>query len=129
MAKKLGVVLVSLMVVLQLAYACFAYFDPSSFAALRGTELFEVRDSDWVRVYASRTMFVVLIVGYLLYKRQWRLLAAASLFGLVMPITDAWLAYEASASAAVIAKHVATAVFLMATFLVLRVVQDSERGV
>ena len=68
----------------------------------------------------------MLIVGYLLYKRQLRLLAAASLFGLVMPITDAWLSYQASASAAVIAKHVATATFLLATFFVLRVAQRPE---
>lgn len=120
MARKFGVVLVSLMALLQLAYACFAYLEPAAFATFRGTELFERRDSDWVRIYASRTAFVALIIGYLLYLRQFKLLAAASLFGLVMPVTDALLAFQASASTAVVAKHVATVVFLFATFFVLR---------
>lgn len=126
MPQKLGFVLVSLMVLLQLFYACFAYLDPGEFAALRGTELFEGRDSDWVRIYASRTMFVALIIGYLLHKRQFKLLAAASIIGLVMPVTDAWLAFQASAAPSVVAKHLATGVFLLVTFLVLRAVQTRE---
>jgi hypothetical protein len=126
MLRKLGFVLVLLMVLLQFAYACFAYLDPGAFAAVRGTELFEGRDSDWVRIYASRTMFVALIIGYLLYRRQFKLLAAASLIGLVMPVTDAWLAHEASAAPAVVAKHVATAVFLLVTCFVLRAAQARE---
>ena len=126
MPQKLGFVLVLLMVILQLVYACFAYLDPGAFAELRGTELFEGRDSDWVRIYASRTMFVALIIGYLLHRRQFKLLATASLIGLVMPVTDAWLAYQASAAPAVVAKHVATGVFLLVTFLVLRAAQTRE---
>jgi Domain of unknown function (DUF4267) len=126
MLKKLGFVLVLLMVLLQLVYACFAYLDPGAFAALRGTELIESRDSDWVRIYASRTVFVALMIGYLLHRRQFKLLAAASLIGLVMPVTDAWLAYQASAAPLVVAKHVATAVFLLVTFFVLRAAQIHE---
>lgn len=126
MSQKLGFVLVLLMALLQLVYACFAYLDPGAFAALRGTELFDGRDSDWVRIYASRTMFVALIIGYLLHRRHFKLLAAASLIGLVMPITDAWLAYQASAAPLVIAKHVATGVFLFVTFLVLRAAHARE---
>lgn len=77
-----------------------------------------------MRIYASRTLFVVLIVGYLLARRQFRLLAAAALFGLVMPVTDAWLAWQASAATAVIVKHVATGVFLLVTFFVLRALRE-----
>ena len=126
MTRKIGIVLVGLMALLQLAYACFAFLDPGGFATLRGTQLVDFGDADWVRVYASRTLFVALIVGYLLYRRQFGLLAAASVFGLVMPVTDAWLAYQASAPTGVIAKHVATAVFLFVTFGVLRAVQSSS---
>ena len=126
MSRKLGSVLVALMALLQLVYACFAYLDPVAFATLRGTELFEGRDSDWVRIYASRTMFVALIIGYLLHKRQFKVLAAASLIGLVMPATDAWLAYQAPAAPAVVARHVATAVFLLVTFFVLHAARGRE---
>ena len=117
---KAGWILVFLMAVLQLVYAMYAYVDPASFSITRGTELFDLGDKDWVRIYASRTLFVGLIVGYLLYASQFRILAMASLFGLVMPVTDALLAYQASADTAVILKHVATALFLAVTFIVLR---------
>lgn len=128
MAQKVGILLVFLMVLLQFAYACFAYLDPAAFATVRGTELFESRDIDWVRIYASRTMFVSLIIAYLLYRRQFNILAAASLLGLVMPVTDTLLAIQASAPTGVIAKHVATSAFLLATFLVLRAAQRSPVG-
>ena len=70
MTRKIGIVLVGLMALLQLAYACFAFLDPGGFATLRGTQLVDFGDADWVRVYASRTLFVALIVGYLLYERN-----------------------------------------------------------
>ena len=126
MLRNTGVVLVSLMVLLQLVYAVFAHFDPAGFAALRGTALVDAQDADWVRIYASRTLFVVVIVGYLLYLKQFKLLAAASLFGVVMPASDAYLALQASASSGVVLKHVATAVFLIVTSLVLRSVGRRE---
>lgn len=126
MFRNTGVVLVSLMVLLQLIYAVIAYFDPAAFATLRGTALVDAQDADWVRIYASRTLFVVLIVGYLLYLKQFKLLAAASLFGIVMPASDAYLAFQASASIGVVLKHVATAIFLIATSLLLRSVGKHE---
>jgi hypothetical protein len=117
---KTGWILVFLMAALQLGYALYAYVDPAAFSLTRGTELFDARDTDWVRIYASRTLFVGLIVGYLLFARQFKILAMASLFGIVMPVTDALLAYQASAATAVVLKHVATALFLAVTFIVLR---------
>jgi len=123
MLRKTGLVFVALMALLQLVYAAYAYLDPVSFSLIRGTDVFDQRDVDWVRIYASRTLFVALIIGYLLHLKQFKFLAAASIFGLVMPITDAYLAYQASASSGVILKHVATAAFLLVTFLVLVAVQ------
>jgi hypothetical protein len=119
---KVGWILVFLMAALQLLYALYAYLDPSAFSLTRGTELFDLGDKDWVRIYASRTLFVGLIVGYLLYARQFKILAMASLLGIVMPVTDALLAYQASADGSVVLKHVATALFLAVTFIVLRTV-------
>ena len=53
--EKTGFILVLLMVLLQGFYGLFAYFDPTTFASLRGTELFSNMDADWVQIYGSRT--------------------------------------------------------------------------
>ena len=124
--SKAGFVLVLLMAGLQLAYALYAFADPAAFSLTRGTELFAAGDSDWVRIYASRTLFIALIIGYLLYSKQVKILAVASLLGIVMPITDAWLAYQASAGDKVLLKHVVTALFLVVSFIILRSV--ARRG-
>jgi hypothetical protein len=126
---KIGGFLVFLMAALQLAYALYAYIDPAAFSLTRGTELFDAADSDWVRIYASRTLFVALIIGYLLYARQFKILAVTSLLGIVMPVTDAFLAYHAVAGDKVILKHVATALFLVVTFMVLRTAAKRGQGV
>lgn len=120
--EKVGCVLVFLMATLQFAYAIFAYIDPIAFSVTRGTELFALGDADWVKIYASRTMFIALFIGVLLYFKQYKALAFASLIGVVMPATDAWLAYQAHAADKVVFKHIATAVFLVVTFFVLQAV-------
>lgn len=114
-----GYILVSLMAALQLAYALYAFADPAAFSLTRGTQLVAAGDSDWVRIYASRTLFIALIVGYLLYRKQFKVLVIASLLGTIMPITDAWLAYQALAGDKVILKHVVTMLFLAVTAIVL----------
>jgi hypothetical protein len=114
------------MAALQLVYGLYAYVSPAAFSVTRGTELFAGQDADWVRIYASRTLFIALLIGYLLYAQQFRVLAIASLLGIVMPITDAGLAYQASATNGVVFKHVATAMFLAVTFVVLCVIVRRE---
>ena len=109
------------MALIQVFYAIFSYIDPSAFAILRGTELFSPMDSDWVKIYGSRTLFIALILGYLLYVRNYSVLMWCALFGAVMPITDGFLAYEAQAPFKVVFKHIATLVFLLVTFVVLKV--------
>lgn len=116
---KIGFVLVLLMALLQGFYGIYAILDPIAFASLRGTELFAEMDVDWVRIYGSRTLFVALVVGFLLYCKHYRFLLVVALFGTVMPIADAWLAYNAGAETAVVAKHVATIVYLLLTAQVL----------
>ena len=118
--EKTGFILVLLMVLLQGFYGLFAYFDPTTFASLRGTELFSNRDADWVQIYGSRTLFITLILGYLLYTRNYLILMWSALFGMVMPITDGIIAFEAKAPIKVVLKHVATVVYLLVIFLVLK---------
>ena len=116
-----GLMLVLIMAVIQGFYAIFSYVDPAAFAVVRGTELFSPMDSDWVRIYGSRTLFITLLLGYLLYIRNYSALMWCALFGTVMPITDGFLAYEAQASFKVVFKHIATTVFLLVTYCVLKV--------
>ena len=126
--RTAGTILVLLMAGLQLTYALYAFADPAGFSLIRGTELFATGDSDWIRIYASRTLFIALIIGYLLYRKHFRILAVASLLGTVMPVADAWLAYQASAGDKVVLKHVATALFLIITFTILRSVVRREQS-
>jgi hypothetical protein len=124
--EKIGYILVLLMALLQFTYAVYAYVDPSAFSIVRGTELFADGDSDWVKIYASRTLFVALIIGFLLYQRNYRILVWAALIGAVMPVTDALLAYQAQAPDKVVLKHVATVVYLLVTFVVLRLIVKKQ---
>lgn len=118
---RVAIILVLIMALIQGFYAIFSYIDPSAFAIVRGTELFSPMDSDWVKIYGSRTLFITFVLGYLLYARNYSVLMWCALFGMVMPITDGFLAYESQAPLKVVFKHIATLVFLMVTFLVLKV--------
>jgi hypothetical protein len=126
--KRLAVALVCLMALLQAVYAIYAYLDPPAFALLRGTDLFLSGDADWVKIYASRTMFVALIIGFLLIIEQYSILVWASLFGTIMPATDAFLAYQAGAESVVFYKHVATIMYLLITCFVLKIVVKNEQN-
>ncbi len=118
--------LVFIMAAIQLFYAIFAYLDPAAFAVLRGTDLWAENDADWVQIYASRTAFIGLIILLMLLLKHYRLLMFAALFGLVMPLTDAWLAYASQAASGVIIKHLLTAAYLLVTGVLLwRISRDN----
>jgi hypothetical protein len=124
--ENTGRILVLLMAFIQAFYGIYAYIDPAAFAVIRGTEL-AVGDADWARIYASRTLFITLTMGYLLYLRSYKILMALALFGIVMPVTDALLAFQAQAPLKVTIKHIVTVIYLLVLFLVLqRVVKVSE---
>ncbi|NQZ21889.1 MAG: DUF4267 domain-containing protein [Colwellia sp.] len=118
--EKVGFVLVLLMILLQGFYGIFAYIDPLAFSTVRGTELFALMDADWVNIYGSRTIFITLVLGLLLYSRHYSMLMWCALFGIIMPVTDAVLAYQAGAPFMVIFKHIATIVYLVIIFFVLK---------
>jgi hypothetical protein len=52
----------------------------------------------------------------------------AALFGTVMPITDAYLAYEAQAENKVVYKHIATVAYLLITFYLLKLVAKNNQN-
>jgi hypothetical protein len=117
----IGFGLVLAMALLQAYFAISAYLDPAAFALSRGTTLAATDDADWVRIYASRTLFIALLLGYLLWRSQFRVLKWAALLGTLMPVTDAVLAYQAGATSGIVARHVATLVYLLVTFVVLHI--------
>ncbi len=118
--ENTGFVLVLLMILLQAFYGTFAYIDPTTFSAVRGTELFSPQDADWAKIYGSRTIFIALFFGFLLYTRNYSILMWGALLGIVMPITDGILAYQAEAPFKVVFKHIATIAYLVVTFFVLK---------
>lgn len=127
--EALAIALVAGMALLQFYFAFQAYLDPSAFSASRGTPLLDSGDSDWVRIYASRTLFIVLVLGVLLLRRDYSLLAWAALLGTVMPVTDAVLAVLDQAAFTYQTRHLATLVYLVAAFFVLRQVAKPGRPV
>ncbi|QBG36907.1 DUF4267 domain-containing protein [Litorilituus sediminis] len=118
--ETLGFILVLLMVLLQGFYGIFAYIEPANFADIRGTALISESDQDWVKIYGSRTIFITSILAYLLYSRNFVILMWCALLGIVMPVSDALLAYNAEAATKVIIKHLATIIYLLLTYFVLR---------
>ncbi len=113
-----GFVMVLLMAVLQGFYAVYAYLDPIAFSELRGTSLL-AGDEDWVQVYASRTLFIALLIGCLLYLKHYKILMLTALLGIVMPLTDGVLAYMSLAPTKVVTKHALTVIYLLVTSFVL----------
>lgn len=128
MLKILGVTLVLLMALLQAVYGVFAFMDPVAFSTLRGTELIAQGDTDWVKIYASRTIFIALLITLLLLLKQYNLLFWSALFGIVMPATDAWLAINAGAAFGIVAKHLATILYLFVTAIILKLITKKEKA-
>jgi hypothetical protein len=121
-AFSLGAVgfwLVLAMALLQMFYSIYAFTSPVEFASYRGSHLTPGGDSEWVRIYASRTLFVAMTLGLLLLLQKVSLLKWISLLGIVMPLSDAALAYQSAAPNSIIARHLATVVYLLVTFVVL----------
>lgn len=124
--EKIGFYLILIMGIIQLVYAGIAFFDQELFARIRGTHLFNTKDADWVVIYASRTLFIAMLIGLLLIKKHYSLLKWLALLGLVMPITDLVLAYNSKQGFSVICKHVTTSVYLIITYFVLNKLSKSK---
>jgi hypothetical protein len=117
--RAAGFWLVLAMTSLQLFYAARALANPGAFAVYRGDPLAAAGDVGWVYIYATRTLFIALFLGVLLLRRDFVALKWAALLGLVMPAGDAFLALSSGAPNAIVARHGATAVYLVVTFLAL----------
>jgi len=117
--RAVGFWLVLAMALLQMFYSIYAFTSPVEFASYRGSRLTPGGDTEWVRIYASRTLFVSMILGLLLLLQEVPVLKWISLLGIVMPLSDAALAYQNAAPISMISRHLATVVYLLVTFAVL----------
>src|SRR5688572_25329916 len=117
--RAVGFWLVLAMALLQMFYSIYAFTSPVEFASYRGSHLTPGGDTEWVRIYASRTLFVAILLALLLLRQEVSLLKWISLLGVVMPLSDALLAYQSAAPNSIISRHLVTVVYLLVTFAVL----------
>jgi len=93
--------------------------DPQGFAAYMGAALGSANDVSWVMIYGLRTAFIALLVTAFLVRRDLAALKWTALAALVMPLGDAWIAHQAGAGIATVARHGAIAVYLLLTTIAL----------
>jgi Domain of unknown function (DUF4267) len=117
--RSVGILMAVGIALLQGFYAVWAFVDPQAVASYRGGSLAEDSAALWVHAYGSRTLFIALVVLLLLRRGDLETLKWVTLFGLVMPISDAWSATHSANPEAGIVRHVLTAAYLLLTFAML----------
>jgi hypothetical protein len=118
--RAIGFWLAVAIALLQAFNAFRAFTDPAGFADYLGLPLTAGEDAGWVFIYGLRTLFIALAVATLLIRQDLRALTWIALAGVVMPLGDAWLTHQAQAPLAIVARHGAIAVYLLITFIALR---------
>lgn len=107
------------MAALQAFNSVRAVFDPQGFAAYMGAPLAAAGDASWVLIYGSRTAFIALLVTVFLVRRDLNALKWTAFMALVMPLGDLWVAHQAGAETATVARHAAIAAYLLITTIAL----------
>lgn len=102
--------------VLQAVNAVRTLIDPVGFAAYMGAA---GGDPAWVQIYGLRAAFIALLTGVLLVRQDLNALKWVALCALLMPLGDALIVSGAAADGAIVMRHVATAVFVLVTFVFL----------
>jgi hypothetical protein len=113
--RSIGFWMAAGIALLQGVYAVWAFVDPQAFASYRGSSLEGDGVVLWVHAYGSRTLFVALVVLLLLRRGDIEALKWIALFGLVMPVSDAWSALQSTAPNADVIRHILTAAYLVST--------------
>jgi len=115
-----------IMAIAQATSAARAFANPAGFADYMGLPLADVGMTSFVTVYALRTSLIAFLAAFLALTRRFGALAAIAAVALLLPLGDAWLAAEAGAAQSVVARHLAIALFLGFTALMLR--RDASAG-
>lgn len=124
--RSAGVWMAALGGLLMLVNAARAFADPDGFARYLGLPLAARGDAGLVHVYGLRALFIGLLVGALLLLRERGALWIVAAIAIVMPVGDALLTAQAGAPVSTIGRHIAIAIFLGVTALLLR--RDAQRG-
>ena len=96
-----------------------ALSDPAAFASYLGLPLAASSDAALIHVYALRALFIAVLIAALLVTRQRQALALLAACAIVMPVGDALLTSAAGAPMSTVLRHVAIAVYLLITALVI----------
>lgn len=119
----------ALIAVMMAFNAWQAFADPAAFAARFGLTGAADADAGFVRVYASRALFLALVTAVLLGARQFRALGLFAAVAVVMPVADALQVSAAGGADGIVIRHVVIAAYLVVTaWLLLRLAAKQERG-
>jgi hypothetical protein len=113
--RSVGVWMSILIAALMALNSWRAYSDPAAFAAYFGVEGAADGSAAFVYVYASRALFLGLVTAVLIARQQFRALAWFALVAILMPVADAIQVAQSGGPPAIIARHIATAVYLGVT--------------
>ena len=117
--RSVGYWMAALIVVLMAVNAVRAFADPAGFATYLGLPLTDPKDTGFVNVYGLRAAFLGLFAAILLIQQDLNALKWFALAAVIMPIGDAYLVSNAGAPTSTFVRHVAIAIYLVATFYML----------
>lgn len=103
----------------QALNAVRAFTNPVGFAAYMGAPSAASELSAWVQIYGLRAAFIALLVGVFVIRRELSPLKWMAICALFLPICDAWIAMQAGAPTAILARHLGIAVFITVAAVVL----------
>jgi hypothetical protein len=127
--RSVAVWLSALIAVMMAYNAWQAFADPAGFAARFGLAGAADADAGFVRVYASRALFLALVTAVLLVRRQFRALGLFAAVAVVMPVADALQVRAAGGAGSIVIRHIVIAAYLVVTaWLLLRLARGQERG-
>jgi hypothetical protein len=124
--RAAGIAMTGLIAAIMLVNFARTLIDPVSFANAMGLPVGDPRDVAFVRVYGLRAAFLGVFALLLLMQRRYDVLAWFAIVAVIMPIGDLWLTLAAGASPSTLARHAATAIYLVVLFIVWRKAQASR---
>jgi hypothetical protein len=120
----------ALLIALMMAFNAWQSFaQPQAFVARFGTPGAADASAAFVTVYASRALFLAAFTAALLATRQYRALGWFAAVATVMPLADLIQVSAAGGSTAILARHLAIAIYLAVTAaLLLRLAQREHQA-
>lgn len=128
--RSIGFWMAVIIAVMMAFNAWQAFTDPAGFATRFGLAGAADDDPGFVRVYASRALFLALVTAVLLALRQFRALGWFALVAVVMPVADAVQVSAAGGPQLIVVRHGFIATYLLVTgWLLLRLAKQFDGSV